>query len=172
MDFVVIKSQVQSARPPTIEIWLRFAICTEKVTLHLKSNSPEAGDAGPRVVRLLWASRTESDTFWRDQIAVLQRMYPERFEIVEIISQDPAYAAKAGALVGRITPEVLHAVFDSHWGTFVGGPQKGSCVSGSKPMAAKAQFPTADLRESLRGNGSHYGWTGVTTVEPQSLWLS
>ena len=54
-------------------------------------------------VRLLWASRTRGDTFWRDQIAALEEAYPERFSFAEIISRDPGYAERAGALQGRVT---------------------------------------------------------------------
>ena len=54
-------------------------------------------------VRLLWASRTPGDTFWRDQIAALEEAYPERFSFAEIISRDPGYAERAGALQGRVT---------------------------------------------------------------------
>ena len=73
-------------------------------------------------VRVLWASRTEGDTFWRDQLAALHAQHGARFSCVEIISRDPAYAERAGALQGRITADVLRAVYDAHWGTAPGGP--------------------------------------------------
>lgn len=48
----------------------------------------------------------------------------KRFSFVEIISRDPGYAERTGALQGRITAAVLRAVFDEHWGTGLGGPNE------------------------------------------------
>ena len=45
----------------------------------------------------------------------------------------------------------------------------GCCVSGSKPMAAKVQLLTTVLGESVRSNGSRYGFiTGVAPLERES----
>jgi NAD(P)H-flavin reductase len=56
-------------------------------------------------VVLLWASRTMEDTFWNDD---LQKEYPDRFEMVYILSREK----KEGCLHGRIDPSVLSSVFE------------------------------------------------------------
>ena len=75
-------------------------------------------------VRILWASRTQADTFWLDQLDALKLQHGNRFSYVEIISRDPGYAEHVGALQGRITADVLRAVYDEHWGTSVSGPNE------------------------------------------------
>jgi len=73
--------------------------------------SPEAPH-----VRLLWASRTMGDTFWRDQIDALKEAYGERFSVQYILSREE----REGSLLGRVNAEVLYSVFDGHWGTAKG----------------------------------------------------
>lgn len=73
-------------------------------------------------VRMLWASKTRGDTFWRDQIAALEREFPTQFSFVEIVSRDPDYAERVGALQGRVTAEAMRLVFDAYWGTDPDGP--------------------------------------------------
>jgi NAD(P)H-flavin reductase len=65
----------------------------------------EKGDA--KKVVLLWASRTMEDTFWNDAIDDLQREYPDRFEMIYLLSREE----KEGCLHGRIDPSVLSSVF-------------------------------------------------------------
>jgi NAD(P)H-flavin reductase len=65
----------------------------------------EKGDADQVV--LLWSSRTKADTFWQDDIAALQRAYPEKFRMVYIFSREH----NDGCLHGRVNPDVLKQVF-------------------------------------------------------------
>lgn len=65
------------------------------------------GDAEKVVV--LWASRTSKDTFWLDNIAKLERQYPDKFEMVHIYSREES--PNPHVLKGRIDPQVLAQVF-------------------------------------------------------------
>merc|ERR1712137_478042 len=65
----------------------------------------EKGDA--KKVKLLWASRTMEDTFWHEKIETLEKEYPDRFEMVHILSREQ----KEGCLHGRINTSVLSKVF-------------------------------------------------------------
>jgi len=65
----------------------------------------EKGDA-KRVV-LLWASRTSNDTFWNKDIASLSEKYPEKFQMVHILSREK----REGCLHGRVNSNVLQQVF-------------------------------------------------------------
>lgn len=58
-------------------------------------------------VVLLWASRTEKDTFWHEAIHDLSNKHGERFRIVHIFSKDQ----RPGCLKGRVNPDVLNQVF-------------------------------------------------------------
>ena len=58
-------------------------------------------------VKLLWASRTASDTFWKDEIQALHEEFPDKFELVNIFSREE----REGSLHGRINPDVLKTVF-------------------------------------------------------------
>lgn len=64
-------------------------------------------EKGAAAVRLLWASRTMNDTFWHDDIEKLAKKYPNKFEIVHILSREE----KEGCLHGRIDANVLQKVF-------------------------------------------------------------
>lgn len=61
-----------------------------------------------KVVKLLWASRTVADTFWKDELEELARQYPDNFEMVYLYSREQA----DGALHGRVSPALLQQVFD------------------------------------------------------------
>lgn len=65
----------------------------------------QKGDA--EKVVLLWASRTTADTFWKEQFAQLKAQYPEKFELVQILSRE----TNENCLQGRIDPSVLEQVF-------------------------------------------------------------
>ena len=58
-------------------------------------------------VTLLWACRTQQDTFWHEEIAALKRLYGNRFEIVYILSRQE----HEGCLHGRVNADVLNKVF-------------------------------------------------------------
>jgi ferredoxin-NADP reductase len=66
-------------------------------------------------VTLLWAARTRADTFWHDEIALLQTKYPATFCIQYIFSRDEH---DTDSLKGRIDANVLRQVFiDYKWPT-------------------------------------------------------
>ena len=58
-------------------------------------------------VVLLWASRTQADTFWNDDIQELEQQYPTKFKMVYIFSREEV----DGCLKGRIDPQILSEVF-------------------------------------------------------------
>jgi NAD(P)H-flavin reductase len=58
-------------------------------------------------VKLLWASRTEQDTFWRDKLQQFEQDYPEKFELIYLYSREK----QEGCLHGRISPALLKEVF-------------------------------------------------------------
>ncbi|CAB9500800.1 b5 reductase 1 [Seminavis robusta] len=62
---------------------------------------------GTTKVVLLWASRTTADTFWKDSIQQLQEQYPNKFQMVHILSREE----KEECLHGRINPQILGQVF-------------------------------------------------------------
>jgi len=64
-------------------------------------------------VLLFWASKTEGDTFWQEQLLALKEEHGDRFQLVTILSQQQL----EGSLHGRINAPVLQQVFDGHWGT-------------------------------------------------------
>lgn len=65
----------------------------------------EKGDA--HSVVLLWAARTQADTFWREEMNALQAQYPEKFQLQYIFSRELVN----GSLHGRINANVLARVF-------------------------------------------------------------
>ena len=65
----------------------------------------EKGDA--QQVVLLWASKTQADTFWNDEIQELATQYPTKFQMVYIFSREDV----DGCLKGRINPQILSDVF-------------------------------------------------------------
>jgi NAD(P)H-flavin reductase len=65
----------------------------------------EKGDA--KTVKLVWASRTMADTFWHDKIQQLEKEYPEKFEIIHVLSREE----REGTLYGRLSPERLKELF-------------------------------------------------------------
>jgi NAD(P)H-flavin reductase len=69
----------------------------------------QKGDAEKVVV--LWASRTSGDTFWQDKIALLEKQYPDKFEMVYIYSREES--ADPAVLKGRVDENVLQKVFMS-----------------------------------------------------------
>jgi len=58
-------------------------------------------------VKLIWASKTWADTFWRDEIKKLKAKYPDKFEITYILSRED----RAGCRKGRVDPAVLREEF-------------------------------------------------------------
>ncbi|KAG7340407.1 phenylacetic acid degradation protein [Nitzschia inconspicua] len=80
---------------------------------------------GTAKVKLLWASRTKADTFWREELQQLQEAYPDNFEMVYLYSRETV----EGCLHGRVSPELLKQVFDPPI------PQEARFLSvGTKPM--------------------------------------
>lgn len=65
----------------------------------------EKGDA--EKVVLLWASRTSADTFWHQELQQLKQRFPEKFELVNILSREK----NENCLHGRINPSILQQVF-------------------------------------------------------------
>ena len=65
----------------------------------------EKGDA--KEVVLLWASRTMADTFWHDEIEMLQKKYPTKFKMIHLLSREE----HEGCLKGRVNPQLFDQVF-------------------------------------------------------------
>jgi ferredoxin-NADP reductase len=93
----------------------------------LRSSSHHDNDNAPNVVAtLLWAARTQADTFWHDELAELRRTYPHTFRLQYIFSREKdesCFVAKDDdhpadplppPLQGRIDAAVLQRVF-AHW---------------------------------------------------------
>ena len=74
-------------------------------------------------VAILWESRTVGGTFWLEHLATMMKEYKDRFDLTMILSRCQHQDAICGVapLYGRITPTVLHDVFDRRWGTEFGG---------------------------------------------------
>ena len=66
----------------------------------------EKGDA--EKVIILWASRTNADTFWHEELQHLKETFAGKFELVHILSREK----NESCLYGRINPSVLTQVFD------------------------------------------------------------
>merc|ERR1711907_324357 len=60
-------------------------------------------------VTVLWASRTEADTFWRDEIDELRQLYGnDKFELKHVFSREQ----RDGCYHGRINPDVVRDAFE------------------------------------------------------------
>jgi hypothetical protein len=116
--------EVSSHRPRTTAVVCLRKKSTEADPKACFYDAAELAKPEAVEVRILWASRTQADTFWLDQLDALKLQHGNRFSYVEIISRDPGYAEHVGALQGRITADVLRAVYDEHWGTSVSGPNE------------------------------------------------
>jgi len=66
------------------------------------------GDAEKVVV--LWASRTATDTFWSIKVRELEKLYPNKFEMIYIYSRENS--DDPSVLKGRIDQKVLREVFE------------------------------------------------------------
>jgi len=72
----------------------------------------EKGDS--RKVVVLWALRTRSDIFWKDQIRELEEKYGmERFEMLYIFSREKDMVKEDGVIYGRINKGVLRQSFET-----------------------------------------------------------
>merc|ERR1712227_241970 len=60
-------------------------------------------------VTVLWASRTEADTFWKDEIDELRQTYGnDTFELKHVFSREE----RDGCYHGRINPDVVRDAFE------------------------------------------------------------
>jgi len=67
------------------------------------------GRCRTRKVTVLWASRTEADTFWRDEIDELRQKYgKEKFELRHVLSRE----RRDGCYHGRIDPAIVRDAFE------------------------------------------------------------
>lgn len=106
-------------------------------------------------VRLLWASRTMADTFWKEQIDSLSKKYLERFSIQYLLSREQ----REGCLEGRINPSVLADVFqpkqpdDARFHTAGTGEMirmaDDMLTKAGYPMAKHALFPATSAAKAL-----------------------
>eukprot|EP00658_Telonema_sp_P-2_P066162 TRINITY_DN55245_c0_g1_i2.p2 TRINITY_DN55245_c0_g1~~TRINITY_DN55245_c0_g1_i2.p2 ORF type:complete len:130 (-),score=43.86 TRINITY_DN55245_c0_g1_i2:274-663(-) len=69
-----------------------------------------AADTGTEV-KILYANRRYGDRILLDELDRLAATYPGRFQVQDLVSREEA---PAGALQGRVSPELLSGVFE--WG--------------------------------------------------------
>lgn len=106
-------------------------------------------------VRLLWASRTMADTFWKKRIESLSKKYPQRFSIQYLLSREQ----REGCLEGRINPSILANVFqpkhpnDARFHTVGTGDMirmaDDMLTKAGYPMPKHALFPATSAEKAL-----------------------
>jgi NAD(P)H-flavin reductase len=77
------------------------------ITEGLPVTAAELANGNADKVILLWASRTMADTFWHDKIELLKIQYPNKFEMVYLLSREE----RKDCLYGHVTPQLLNQVF-------------------------------------------------------------
>jgi NAD(P)H-flavin reductase len=102
-------------------------------------------------VVLLWASRTDGDTFWHEQIEALRNQHGRRFDSVHIFSRDN----QPGALHGRVDSGVLDMVFNARWAETCAVPDLSETSSGSTSKVAVgfrsgARFLSVGTKEMMQ----------------------
>jgi len=100
-------NRVRNALSGGGELYVGIVAYGVGITEGLPVARAELNDEDTAKVVLLWASRTEQDTFWKDDIEQLQQEYLDKFEMNHIYSREK----REGCLHGRIDLDILKQVF-------------------------------------------------------------
>jgi len=81
----------------------------ERMNAAMAATASDSENHKTKKVTVLWASRTEADTFWRDEIDELRQTYGnDTFELKHVFSREQ----RDGCYHGRINPDVVRDAFE------------------------------------------------------------